>query len=212
MRKYGYIRVSTSDQSHDRQVDELLPLCDELHIETVSAVKRARPIYRGLRKKLKPGDLLVVSSLDRAFRSSVDATLEAEWLMRRGVSLKIVDLGVDTATVHGMMIYQIVAVIAEFERKYLIQRTREGLAAARRRGTRLGRPPKLSLQQLDAARAKLDVPGTTLTSIASELKVWPWTLSRALRRCESRQVRSHGTKEPAAWSVSVENGEYKQPI
>ena len=182
MKKFGYLRVSTSDQSHDRQVDGLLPLCDELHIETISAAKQDRPVYQALRRRLRPGDALVVWSLDRAFRSTVDAVLEAEQLMREGVSFQIINLNVDTATPEGMFIYQMVAAVAEYERKNLIKRTREGLAAARRRGTRLGRPPKLTIEQLTKARIQLSVPGTTIASVAGRLEVWPWTLSRALRR------------------------------
>ena len=182
MTKYGYIRVSTSDQSHDRQVDGLLPLCDELHIETGSAVGPKRPVYQSLVRRLKAGDSLVILSVDRAFRSSLDAIVEAKKFMRRGVSFHIVNLKIDTSTPEGMYVYQIQAAGFEFERSFLIKRTREGLEAARRRGARLGRPPKLSRKQLDVARAQLDVPGTTIASVAKRLDVWPWTLSRALRR------------------------------
>lgn len=182
MRKYGYIRVSTADQSHDRQVDGLLPLCDELHIETGSAVGNKRPVYQALIRRLKPGDAFVVLSIDRAFRSTLDAIVEAEKFRKRGVSFEIVNLKIDTATPEGMYVYQIQAAGFEFERAFLIKRTREGLAAARRRGIRLGRPPKLNPDQLASARARLKIPGTTITSVARSLNVWPWTLSRALSR------------------------------
>lgn len=190
MRKYGYIRVSTSDQSHDRQVDGLLPLCDELHIETGSAVGRRRPVYQALVRRLKPGDTFVVWSVDRAFRSTLDAIVEAEKFRKRGVSFQIVNLKIDTATPEGMYVYQIQAAGFEFERAFLIKRTREGLEAARRRGVKLGRPPKLKPAQLDAVRARLSSPGTTVTSLAKELNVWPWTLSRALRRGEPSTLSS----------------------
>ena len=82
--------------------------------------------------------------------------------------------------------------VAEFERRTLSDRTKEGLAAARLRGRRLGRPPKLGGSQLAEARAMLAAPmPPTLASIASRFDVAPWTLSRALRRQE---------REPAARS------------
>ncbi len=72
--------------------------------------------------------------------------------------------------------------MAEYERKVLIKRTREGLASARRRGVRLGRPPKLTMEQLADARARLSVPTVTVKSVAIDLGVKPWSLTRALRR------------------------------
>jgi DNA invertase Pin-like site-specific DNA recombinase len=131
MTKYGYIRVSTSDQSHDRQVDGLLPLCDELHVETGSAVGRKRPVYQSLVRRLKAGDSLIIWSVDRAFRSSLDAQLEAKKFMRRGVYFHIVNLKIDTSTPEGMYVYQIQAAGFEFERSFLIKRTREGLEGKR---------------------------------------------------------------------------------
>ncbi|RDJ21068.1 recombinase family protein [Bosea caraganae] len=181
-KRYGYLRVSTSDQSHDRQTDGLLALCDELHVETVSAVNRDRPVYKALRRRLKAGDTLVVWSLDRAFRSIVDAVLEAERLLKEGVAFHIVNLHVDTATPEGMLVYQLVGAVAEYERKVLIKRTREGLASARRRGVRLGRPPKLTMEQLADARQRLTDPLVTVKSVATDLDVKPWSLTRALRR------------------------------
>lgn len=182
MIKYGYLRVSTAGQSHNRQIDALRPLCDELHIETASAVGKKRPVYRALVRRLRPGDSVVIMSIDRAYRSTLEALLEARKFERRGVSFKVVNLNMDTATPEGMYMFQIQAAAFEFERAFLVKRTREGLTAARRRGVRLGRPPKLTPLQLDEARCRLCVPGTTLSAIAAEFNVWPWTLSRALRR------------------------------
>lgn len=181
-KRYGYLRVSTSDQSLGRQTDGLLALCDELHVETASAVNRSRPVYKALRRRLKAGDTLVVWSLDRAFRSIVDAVLEAERLLKQGIIFHIVNLHVDTATPEGMLVYQLVGAVAEYERKVLIKRTREGLASAKRRGVRLGRPPKLTMEQLTDARARLSVPSVTVKSVATDLGVKPWSLTRALRR------------------------------
>lgn len=181
-KRYGYLRVSTSDQSHDRQTDGLLALCDELHVETASAVGQKRPVYQALRRRLKAGDTLIVWSHDRAFRSIVDAVLEAERFLKKGIAFHIVNLHIDTATPEGMLIYQLVGAVAEYERKVLIKRTREGLASARRRGVRLGRPPKLTMEQLKDARQRLTDPLVTVKSVATDLDVKPWSLTRALRR------------------------------
>lgn len=73
---------------------------------------------------------------------------------------------------------------AEYERRYLIQRTKEGLAAARREGKRLGRPPKLSADDLRQARFRIEQRKEKIKAVAADLNVEPWSLSRALRRSE----------------------------
>ena len=184
MRKIGYIRVSTPDQRLDRQVLGLKDVCDELHVERLSAVSRRRPVYDGVLARLQPDDTFVVWDLDRAFRSVVDALQQIEGLRSRGIEFQIASLALDTATPAGMLVYTVMSAFAEFERRTLAQRTREGLAAARQRGVRLGRPPKLDAYQIDYARRRLAVPGTTLAAIARDLGVAPWTLTRSLRRAE----------------------------
>ena len=182
MVKLGYLRVSTQEQRPDRQIDGLQGRCDRVFIETLSAVRPKRPIYHSVIDSLGRGDTLVVWDLDRAFRSVIDAVTEAERLRAKGVAFEIVNLQIDTATPAGMLVYTVMSAFAEFERRTLIQRTKEGLEAARRRGKRLGRPPKLSDMQLDNARARLAATNDTIAQVARELAVAPWTLSRALRR------------------------------
>lgn len=182
MKRIGYIRVSTEEQRPDRQIEGLRGLCDELHVERASAAKGKRPIYAAVIDRLRPGDCLVVWDLDRAFRSVVDAVTEAESLRARGIEFRIVNLDVDTRTPHGMFIYTIWGAVGALERQILVARTKEGLAAARSRGQRLGRPPKLSSLQLADARRRLLQPGVTLSALADEFGVAPWTLTRSLRR------------------------------
>ena len=181
-RKIGYLRVSTQEQRPDRQITGLSDLCDELHIEKMSAATTARPVYEAVIGKLRPGDTLVIWDLDRAYRSTVDALLEAEKLRAREIDFQIVSLQVDTSTPAGMLTYTVMAAFAEFERRMISKRTKEGLAAARLRGKRIGRPPKLSSAQLRDARRRLQDDRVTVASIADEFDVAPWTLTRALRR------------------------------
>jgi DNA invertase Pin-like site-specific DNA recombinase len=131
---------------------------------------------------LRPGDTFVVWDLDRAFRSVIDAVTQAERLRAKGIAFEIANLQIDTATPSGMLVYTVMSAFAEFERRTLIQRTKEGLEPARRRGKRLRRPPKLSDKQLDNARTRLAATNDTIAQVARELAVAPWTLSRALRR------------------------------
>lgn len=185
MKKIAYARVSTPEQRHDRQIEGLRAFCDELHIETISACSAKRPVYDRVLKKLKPGDMLVVWDLDRAFRSVIDALTEAEKLRQRGVHFQIANLNIDTSTPAGIFVYTMLSALAEFERRTLSQRTREGLAAARKRGAKIGRPPVLNETQLREARTRIDLHGKSISDVAGELKVPRWTLTRSLRRLET---------------------------
>jgi DNA invertase Pin-like site-specific DNA recombinase len=135
MVKVGYLRVSTQEQRPDRQVDGLRSRCDRLFIEAVSAVRRNRPVYEAVIEDLRPGDTLVVWDLDRAFRSVIDAVTEAERLRAKGIEFEIANLQVDTATPAGMLVYTVMSAFAEFERRTLIQRTKEGLETRQAVGT-----------------------------------------------------------------------------
>lgn len=182
MRRIGYLRVSTEEQRPDRQIEGLKPLCDELHIETLSGVSRNRPVYENVIARLEPGDALVVWDLDRAYRSARDALNELDALQRRGVDFVIANLRLDTTTAEGYYVYTIMSANSEFERRTLSRRTKEGLAAARLRGKRLGRPPKLTDGQIENARQRLQARECTKVALAKEFKVGRWTLSRALNR------------------------------
>ncbi len=185
MKRLGYIRTSTGKQLIDRQVLALKGECDSVFVEDgVSAVKKKRPVYEHAIKQLKSGDVLVVSSLDRAFRSVLDAISELEKLHKRGVQFKSLTQSFDTTTPEGKLLYVMAAALAEWERQTLSQRTKEGLIAAKEeRGQILGRPRKLDETDIQNARKLLDTdPFQTITGIAANLHVNPRTLSRAIHR------------------------------
>ena len=185
MKRRAYIRVSTHEQSPERQILGLNGLCDELYVETVSAISRNRPVYDQVMKRLKPGDVFVIWDLDRAYRSTRDALSELERLHEREVSIHIANLSIDTATPHGKLIFTIISALAEFERGFLSQRTKEGLEAARRKGKRIGRPPKLTKRQIMNAHRKIENEDGGLKEIAGQYGVHPWTLSRRIAELTS---------------------------
>ena len=178
----GYLRVSTDEQLTDRQIEALKPLCDELYVETLSAVSKNRPYYRRAIEKLRRDDLFIVLDLDRAYRSTKDALIELDALHARGIRFRIVNFPIDTSTAEGYLMLTVLLGMAQFERTILSRRTKEGLAAARRRGVRLGRPPKLSDDQIEKARQRITSGEETVAAIAREFDVAPWTLSRSLNR------------------------------
>ena len=182
MRKLGYIRTSTDKQVTDRQVDQLQDICDQVFIEDgVSAVQKNRSAYNAVMQELKSGDVFIVSSLDRAFRSSLDALTELEKLHQRGIQFLSLSQNFDTTTPDGKFLYTLAAALATWEREILSQRTKEGLEAARRRGKVLGRPRKLSLHQIEEARRVLETDFySSITQVAESFRVHERTLMRAL--------------------------------
>lgn len=178
---YGYIRVSDEDQNTSRQIDSLNSICDQLFIEKVSAVGRHRPEFSKLMKSLKTGDTLTVLDLDRAFRSTLDALTHTEMLQKRGVIFRVLSLHVDTSTPYGELFYTIAAAFAQFERRMLIQRTKEGMRAAQKRGVHIGRPHKLSDDQIAEAKLMLD-DGHTLKDVAQAHDCCMDTIVRSITR------------------------------
>jgi DNA invertase Pin-like site-specific DNA recombinase len=182
MKKIAYLRVSTADQRPDRQILGLRNLADELHIETISAVAKKRPVYEAVLARLQPGDMLIVWSIDRAYRSVKDAVNELDALKERGIKFHIAGMNIDMDTADGRYQYNSMSANVQWEREKLVERTKEGIDAARARGQRIGRPPKLTDIQLFEAHYRIATGAATRAQVAAEHQIWPWTLTRALKR------------------------------
>lgn len=154
--KIGYARVSTSDQNPQLQVDALSGAgCERLFTEYASGAQRDRPELAATLSYARPGDLLVVWKLDRLARSLSQLLATSELLERRGVGLMSITEQIDTSTPGGRLVFQLFGALAEFERSLLRERTLAGLAAARAAGRKGGRPPALSAEKMQAAKAML---------------------------------------------------------
>jgi DNA invertase Pin-like site-specific DNA recombinase len=182
MKKLGYVRTSTDQQLTDRQVNQLTDICDEVYIESgVSGAKAKRPVYESVLLLLESGDTLVVSSADRAYRCPIIALTELKCLTKRGVHLSCLSHNFDTTTPDGKFLFTMAVALGAWEREILVKRTKEGLEAAKRRGKKLGRPKKLSPDQLDEARKILESEiYSSITEVAEHFRVHETTLVRAL--------------------------------
>ena len=166
--------------------------CDELQIEYLSAVAARRPVFEDVIAGLRPGDTFVVVDLDRAFRSAIDAILTAEHLRERGVRFRVLSFPIDTASEEGELFYNILAAFAQFERRIISRRTKEGLEAARRRGVRIGRPPRLDPQTIREAHEWIAQTGLPCAYVSALLGVSRVTLQRGFQRLNLRNpVRPH---------------------
>jgi len=170
----GYARVSTDDQTTDMQLDALRRAgCTEIvHEVGVSGTIAAadRPVLGKLLRELLPGDKLVVWKLDRFGRSLIDLiTTIPDLVENKKVAFESIHERIDTSHPIGKMMFQMLAVLAEFERNQTAHRTRAGLQATRERGTTLGRPrvatPELAKAVETLVGAKLATP-TELRGLA----------------------------------------------
>ena len=168
----GYARVSTSGQLLDRQQHALAEAgCLRVFADKLSGKNADRPELAACLDYLRPGDTLVVPSLDRLSRSLADLIQIVATLRRRGIGFKSLHEALDTTTPGGRLVFHVFAALAEFIRELIVEGTREGLDAARGRGARLGRPPAMTVEQIRHARDLLTRPDNTVSSIARLLGV-----------------------------------------
>ena len=149
----GYARISTETQVLDQQIDALLKFgIDERNIykEQISTRVRIRPELEKALKYLKDGDTLVVCKLDRLGRSMAHLIELMHYFMTHKICFVSLNEKIDTQTAVGKMIFHMISSFAEFERDIISERTKEALAAARKRGKTLGRPFMLNSEQKDA--------------------------------------------------------------
>lgn len=176
--KIGYGRVSTRDQHPEAQRDALLAAdCEDILIDKASGKLASRPALDQALRVLRRGDQLVITKLDRLGRSLEHLIALSKLLDEKGVDLVVLDQGIDTSTPVGRMFFHILGAVAEFEHALIVERTRDGLAAARARGRTGGRRSKLTPRQAADAQAMLDEVGPdgkklhTVTAVAKAYQV-----------------------------------------
>ena len=144
----GYARVSTEGQSLEAQLDALRAAgVERIFSEKISGSKRDRPELDKLIDQLRPGDVVSVTKYDRLSRSLQDLLSIVEAIRAKGAGFRSLAEDIDTTTSAGRLIFHVFASIAQFERERISERTREGLASARKLGRIGGRPPALTHQQ-----------------------------------------------------------------
>lgn len=151
---YGYIRVSSRDQNEDRQVISLQQLKipePNIFMDKQSGKDFERPSYKKMTRRMKNGDLLYIKSIDRLGRNYNEILQQWQFLTReKGIDIVVIDMPLlDTrrgkdllGTFLSDIVLQVLSFVAENERSNIRQRQAEGIAAAKARGVRFGRPPK----------------------------------------------------------------------
>jgi DNA invertase Pin-like site-specific DNA recombinase len=182
MAAYGYARVSTNGQDLGAQEAELMAAgCAKVFKEKVSGAKTDRPELAKVIRRLEPGDVLVVTRLDRLARSTHDLLNVLATIGERQASFRsLKDTWADTTTPHGRLMLTVLGGLAEFERELIRARTGDGRVRAKARGVRFGRPAVLSAHQRQEAMQRL-ANGEAQADLARSYGVSQPTISR-LRR------------------------------
>ena len=182
----GYMRVSKADgsQSTDLQRDALLAAgIDEaqLYEDQASGKREDRPGLTSCLKALREGDTLMVWKLGRLGRNLRHLINTVHDLTARGVGLKVLTgqgAAIDTTSAAGKLVFGIFAALAEFERELISERTVAGLASARARGRKGGRPFKMTAAKLRLAMASMGQPETKVGDLCDEMNITRQTLYR----------------------------------
>jgi len=154
MKTYGYIRVSSADQHEDRQLVEMQKKqisTENIYIDKQSGKDFFRPAYQNLCKRMKRGDLLYIMSIDRLGRNCDE--IQNQWRIltkERGIDIAVIDMPVlDTRTdkdfIRGFvtdLVLSLLSFVAQAEREFINKRQEQGIAAAKAKGVRFGRPTK----------------------------------------------------------------------
>ena len=173
----GYSRVSTIEQNLELQNDALINAgCEKFFEDTMSGVKASRPGLDNAMDFARPGDCIVVWRLDRLGRSLKDLITLVNRLEDQGVGLQSLQEAIDTTTSAGKLIFHVFGALAEFERNLIVERTMAGLAAARARGRKGGRPKALNDEKRKLAVKLYNKKECTITEICEMMKISKPTL------------------------------------
>jgi DNA invertase Pin-like site-specific DNA recombinase len=179
--KYGYARVSTTDQDLSIQEAALkAAACDMIRTEKVSGTSlNGRPELELLMQFMRPGDQLIVTRIDRLARSTRDLQNIVHDLLAKGVSLKATEQPIDTSTATGKLFLDMLGAFAEFETRLRKERQLEGIARAKAAGVYKGGRPRKS--KIDISEIKrLAALGKSQAEIAEDLEISRMSVWRTL--------------------------------
>lgn len=180
----GYIRVSTVDQNTDRQLDGIDIELDRIFEDKASGKDTKRPELTNMLTFVREGDLVVVHSMDRLARNLDDLRRIVNDLTERGIRIRFLKENLtfsgDDSPMSNLLL-SVMGAVAEFERALNLERQREGIALAKKRGAYKGRKPKLSETQILELKERASA-GEQKTQIAKDFGISRETLYTLLRK------------------------------
>ena len=190
-----YARVSTKDQNPGLQIDAAKTLgvkSDDIYVEKASGSRHDRPVLAEALAACQKGDTLACWKLDRVGRSVAHLSKLLADLEARGVHFRTIEDGLDTRGSTGKLVLHMLGAVAQFERDLIIERTKAGLAMARKNGRRLGPPIKWQPDMVKQARKLMKAGELTSQEVANVLKVSRRTLFRGLRAARDHDELAGG--------------------
>jgi DNA invertase Pin-like site-specific DNA recombinase len=178
----GYARTSTTEQTAGLEAQERdlrVAGVERTFFEQTSSIG-ARPQLEAALDYLRDGDVLVVTKIDRLARSVADLCAIIQRIERKGASLRILAMNLDTASPTGRLMLNVIGSVAQFEREVMLERQREGIARAKGEGKYKGRAPTARAKSADIHRLAAD--GVTREAIAAQLKIGVASVYRVLRQ------------------------------
>lgn len=193
----GYARVSTRDQKLASQLDVLKKHgCCRVYAEHISGGAEHRAGHAAMLDTLRPGDVVVVATLDRLGRKMSELVLTLDRIRELGCHFRDLRHGVDTSSTQGKLLLHMLMVFAEAQRDLIRENTRAGLEAARERGRVPGRPTVIPAPKRDQIR-HLRAQGWSLQAIADTVNVSKTSVWKALDTMEPKgdpkQLRIEGS-------------------
>ncbi|ATF27093.1 recombinase family protein [Brochothrix thermosphacta] len=186
----GYARVSKDEQNLDRQINQLNDYGVEKIIhEKYTGTKKQRPGIDQLLQTIRPKDTVVVESISRLGRNTLDILLFIQQLDHDKIAFISLKENIDTSTSTGKAMLQMMSVIAELERNLLAERVKEGIAASRRRGTAIGRP-KVERSKLNMAMRLYNSGDYSVKEITEASKISQGTLYRELNKIKLQKLNA----------------------
>lgn len=186
----GYARVSTNGQDLESQIEELKNRgAEKIYSEKFTGTSVDRPVFERVIKKLKKGDTLMVTKLDRFARNTVEAIQVVQKLFNKKIAVHILNIGIIEDTPTGRLTFNIFSAFAEFERDMIVTRTQEGKMYAKmhNHSFKEGRPKKYTVYQLDLAMKLLKT--NSYHEVAKKTGISVSTLCREhKRRLESAEL------------------------
>lgn len=194
--KYGYARVSTSDQKLENQIDLLKSAgADKIFQEKYTGTTTQRPEFQKLLNELKVNDTLIATKLDRFARNTTEALELIQKLFKQNIKVNILNMGVIDNTPTGQLIFTIFSAFAQFERDMIVTRTQEGkmYAKAHDPNFREGRPQTYSDEQIQLAY-ELRQQGMTYKMIERKTGISIATQKRRFKKFKKLRIRLSSSK------------------
>ncbi len=186
----GYARVSKDNQHLDRQIDMLKEYgADKIIQEKYTGTKKNRPGMEHLLQMIRTNDIVVVESISRLGRNTLDILSLIQRLEIEKVTFISLKENMDTATPTGKAMFQMMSVIAELERNLLAERVKEGITASRLRGTKIGRP-RLAKEKVNIAMRMYNSGEYSIKEIVANAGLSQGTLYREINKMRLQQIDS----------------------